>query len=310
MVMGLSAVPLSVRDMEPSNGRHHGVDVIEAFGAVEAGVDQDGVAGLRSAFPDNAPIAEAGAVVGLEDAGEAGFLAIALVVGGINVEGAAGLWRAGARCGCVTLTVWVVWPEAPSGSVSCETAFVLGAGNEIEDGSSEAMGDGVVEVFAVAEIFRRRCGREGGALRHADSPTARNWTATVALRLESPEMAHSKPRLRRVGCSTWKRPAVVAVWAASEAVKTRVRDRFLRIIECALLKSIQQVSGFGCVPSVVVSENPPKLEAASFDHMNVPRTCYHITRKTMMPCQRPVPMSENEPRVPLKVPKLEGSVAL
>ena len=37
---------------------------------------------------------------------------------------------------------------------------------------------------------------------------------------------------------------------------------------------------------------------------------YHMIRKTMMPCQRPVPMSENEPRVPLKVPKLEGSVAL
>ena len=30
----------------------------------------------------------------------------------------------------------------------------------------------------------------------------------------------------------------------------------------------------------------------------------------MMPCHRPVPMSENEPRVPLKVPKLEGSVEL
>ncbi len=37
---------------------------------------------------------------------------------------------------------------------------------------------------------------------------------------------------------------------------------------------------------------------------------HHATRKTMMPCQRPVPMSENEPRVPVKVPKLDGSVAL
>ena len=37
---------------------------------------------------------------------------------------------------------------------------------------------------------------------------------------------------------------------------------------------------------------------------------YHINRPTMIPCQRPVPMSENDPRVPLKVPKAEGSVAL
>ena len=38
--------------------------------------------------------------------------------------------------------------------------------------------------------------------------------------------------------------------------------------------------------------------------------CYHINRPTMIPCQRPVPMSENDPRVPLKVPKAEGSAAL
>ena len=38
--------------------------------------------------------------------------------------------------------------------------------------------------------------------------------------------------------------------------------------------------------------------------------CYHSTRNTMIPCQRPVPMSEKLPRVPLKVPKLAGLVAL
>ena len=37
---------------------------------------------------------------------------------------------------------------------------------------------------------------------------------------------------------------------------------------------------------------------------------YHINRPTMIPCQRPVPMSENDPRVPLNVPNVEGSVAL
>ena len=37
-------------------------------------MDQEHVAGLRAAFPDDGPIAQAGAVVGLQDAGEAGFL--------------------------------------------------------------------------------------------------------------------------------------------------------------------------------------------------------------------------------------------
>src|SRR5439155_26426081 len=40
------------------------------------------------------------------------------------------------------------------------------------------------------------------------------------------------------------------------------------------------------------------------------RRHYHITRNTMIPCQRPVPMSENDPRVPLNVPNEDGSVAL
>src|SRR5262249_7751991 len=37
---------------------------------------------------------------------------------------------------------------------------------------------------------------------------------------------------------------------------------------------------------------------------------YHIRRKTIMPCQRPVPTSENDPRVLLRVPNDDGSVAL
>jgi hypothetical protein len=37
---------------------------------------------------------------------------------------------------------------------------------------------------------------------------------------------------------------------------------------------------------------------------------YHITRNTMIPCQRPVPTSENDPRVLLNVPNDDGSLAL
>src|SRR4051812_20264258 len=37
---------------------------------------------------------------------------------------------------------------------------------------------------------------------------------------------------------------------------------------------------------------------------------YHITRNTIIPCHRPVPTSENDPRVLLSVPKDDGSLAL
>jgi hypothetical protein len=37
---------------------------------------------------------------------------------------------------------------------------------------------------------------------------------------------------------------------------------------------------------------------------------YHITRNTMIPCQRPVPTSENDPLVLLNVPNEDGSLAL
>lgn len=62
-------------------GGGEGIDVVEALGAIEAGVDEDGIAGFGFAFPDDAPIAEACAVVGLEDAGEGGFLAGAFASG-------------------------------------------------------------------------------------------------------------------------------------------------------------------------------------------------------------------------------------
>ena len=73
IVMGFSGVPFSVSDIDAVEGRHHRVDVVQPLGFVEAGVDQDRVARLSPALPDDAPVAEAGAVVGLQEAGEAGL---------------------------------------------------------------------------------------------------------------------------------------------------------------------------------------------------------------------------------------------
>ena len=54
----------------------------------------------------------------------------------------------------------------------------------------------------------------------------------------------------------------------------------------------------------------PRNAGSKADVAGGGRRHYHITRNTMIPCQRPVPMSENDPRVPLNVPNEDGSVAL
>ena len=48
----------------------------------------------------------------------------------------------------------------------------------------------------------------GIPLRQAVSPCFLNETSTLALRLASPSMCHSKPRLMSVGCSTTNSPGV------------------------------------------------------------------------------------------------------
>ena len=49
----------------------------------------------------------------------------------------------------------------------------------------------------------------GSASRHSVSPTFRNRTVITAFRFASPLIAHSKPRLCSVGCSTTNRPVCV-----------------------------------------------------------------------------------------------------
>ena len=98
-------------------GRHQRIDVVQAIGFVESGVDQDRIARPGSPFPNDAPVAQSGAVIGLQQAGETRFMSLALVVGRIDVERAAFLGRLRLGAGLHPHGV-VVCPLAPSGSVN------------------------------------------------------------------------------------------------------------------------------------------------------------------------------------------------
>ena len=112
--------------------RHHRVDVVEPLGFVEADVDEDGVAGLRAALPHDAPVAEAGAVVRLKHAREAGLDSLALVVGRVDVERAAFFRRHGLGARRDLDDMGRLAGRAV-GVGELETALVLGAGREIQD---------------------------------------------------------------------------------------------------------------------------------------------------------------------------------
>ena len=60
----------------------------------------------------------------------------------------------------------------------------------------------------------------GRPLRQAVSPTFRNDTSTDALRLASPSICHSNPRLIRVGCSTTNSPGVTEVSEGAAATRS------------------------------------------------------------------------------------------
>ena len=72
--------------------------------------------------------------------------------------------------------------------------------------------------------MRSPCSRSSGsACFHSVVPCLRYDTSTDALRLSSPSMNHSKPRLISVGGSTMNSPAVTAPPAAA-AVTTRYAE--------------------------------------------------------------------------------------
>ena len=45
---------------------HHRIDVVKSLGLVQSGVHENGIAGLSPAFPDDTPVAQAGAIVSLQ----------------------------------------------------------------------------------------------------------------------------------------------------------------------------------------------------------------------------------------------------
>src|SRR5215510_13591080 len=86
------------------------------------------------------------------------------------------------------------------------------------------------------QTFSSPIRNNGNASRQGDSPTFRYWTATVALRLSSPLIFHSNPRLIRVGGSTTKSPGVTALlfcWGfgtKEESIHMIVRRIVFRVI--------------------------------------------------------------------------------
>lgn len=129
------------------------VDIVEALGFVEAGVEEDGVTGLGAALPNDAPIAEAGTVVGLQDAGEVGLDFRAFELGGVDVKDAAAGEGLGFGAGFDFDGVGCLAVGAV-GILHGELALVFGAGLNVEDAAGEAFGDGVIKIFAAAvDVF-------------------------------------------------------------------------------------------------------------------------------------------------------------
>ena len=130
--------------------RHLRIDVVRSLGTVQPGVHHDPVAGLRRPLPDHAPVAEAGPVVGLQQAGETGLLAWPLVVGRVDVQGAPaveGLWLATRADPHETagLTRRAVGIREP------EPAFVLGVRRQAEDAAGKSRRHDVFEMFPLPE---------------------------------------------------------------------------------------------------------------------------------------------------------------
>src|SRR3954447_15070086 len=98
-------------------------------------------------------------------------------------------------------------------------------------------------------LMRSPCSRSiGSACFHAAVPCFRYDTSTDALRLSSPWMNHSKPRLINVGGSTRNSPAVTAPPGVA-AVITRCRNQTpLTIVTTTVSASVRSAAVFMGVP--------------------------------------------------------------
>ena len=108
---------------------------------------QNRVAWLHAPFPNYTPIAEAGAIVGLQQAGEIGLHLGPRIVLRVDVKSAPALvWL---RFGAGGHLDGVLSLARRSVRVSqLELALVLGARLQVQDAAGEGVGDGVVEVLA------------------------------------------------------------------------------------------------------------------------------------------------------------------
>ena len=223
MTIGFSGVPFSGEDVGAVEGRAQRIDIVQAVGLVQAGVDQDDVAGLRFALVDLVPVAEAGAVVRGLQAGEGGLLLLALPSRRDRRAACGRRRRLSAR------RAFALWRSGrPVPSRRPDPSWSAGLRIRCRD-----RGRGCCR-----RNDRARCNRDAPLRgRPARRPSAEaaapastrprrragSETSTVALRLSSPVMSHSKPRQISVGGSTTKCPACTPLPASSTAEKALIR---------------------------------------------------------------------------------------
>ena len=129
-------------------GRSQRIDVIEAFRPVQAGVNQQRIARLRLPLPNDAPVAEPGAVIGFQNAGECRFLARAFMLGRVNVQRApAGIGLRFRTCAQLQGSRRLARCAVRIGER--QTDVVFRAGLQIQNRSGETVRDDVFQVLAV-----------------------------------------------------------------------------------------------------------------------------------------------------------------
>src|SRR5688572_24173650 len=112
-------------------------------------MEQEDVAWLCAPFPHDRPITQTGAVIGLENPREAGFLPGAEIVGRVHMQDTAAFVRLGLTAGFDLDGLSDLASHAVRVAHD-EIALVFGAGLEIENRTGETVRDSVVEVLAAA----------------------------------------------------------------------------------------------------------------------------------------------------------------
>ena len=123
------------------------VHVVQPLGLVESGMHQDRIARLCPPFPDNTPVAQPRAVVCLQEAGEAGFLARALIVWGVNMQRTPFLGRL-RLAACLHPHGVRGLAARPVRIGQLEPALIFRPRPQIENAAGKSIGNRVVEILA------------------------------------------------------------------------------------------------------------------------------------------------------------------